>query len=131
MTPKNNIRHPFSLKILSILMSVFVLNLCILVPVPATCSECTEVVSGITKQKKSNRFFLEIALDYLADRDCQIPDSASTGLLEELREDWHHEVAYSKDFHGYYTENIHGSYTDLLFTFMEDARFSPPPEYRS
>jgi len=112
-------------------MSVFVLNLCILVPVSATCSECAEVVSGITQQKKSNRFFLEIAFDYLTDRDCQIPNSAATGLLEELREDWHHEVAQIIGFHGYYTENMHASYTDLLFTFMEDARFSPPPERHS
>lgn len=118
------------------MLPVFILNLCVLVPIPKAEQTASVVKAGQpVPPKRNNKFLLEIVFDRLAGCSSDIPDNASSGLLEELnevKEDWHHDVVISLHFEGhYYTENMHGSLTVPLFLLLEDARLSPPPEYIS
>lgn len=117
------------------MLPVFILNLCILVPLP----KASQTVSFGQNERsiplnRNNQFLLEIVFDHLTGCSSELPANTGTGLLEELnevKEDWHHDVAIQLYFEGYYTENMHGFVTHPMFLLLEDARHSPPPEYVS
>lgn len=123
----------FCTRVFSLLLPVFILNLCILVPVPKTTQTAFDVkAERPVPPKRTNKFLLEIVFDRVAGCSSELPDTTGSSLLEELnevKEDWHHDVAILLHFEGHYTENLHGSLTVPLFLFLEDARLSPPPEY--
>lgn len=122
-------------RVFSLLLPVFILNLCILVPIPKAEQSSSFIENGQqVPLKRNNRFLLEIAFDGMTGCSTKLPDNTGSSLLEELnevKEDWHHNVPIQLYFEGYYTENIHGTLTAPLFPFLRDSRFSPPPEYVS
>lgn len=125
----------FCTRVFALLLPVFILNLCILVPVPKASQRASVQKNELSVPlKRNNRFLLEIVFDHIANCSTDLPDSTGSGLLEELnevKEDWHHDVPIRLHFEGYYTENLQGQITHPLFQFLEDARLSPPPEYVS
>lgn len=133
MWTKANIRSSFLAKTISVLLPVFILNLCILVPVPQTkkVPESSVSVTKKTPQRKKGKSMLAFVADYITDRNADIPGGNGSGLLEELnevKEDWHHDLPPVNTFRIYTVKQVHASLTEPLFLFLEDARFSPPPE---
>lgn len=123
----------FCTRVFALLLPVFILNLCILVPVPKEVKAAASVqAEQPTPPKRTNKFLLEIVFDHVAGCSSDIPAGTATSLLEELnevKEDWHHDVPIRLRFEGYYTENMQGQLVHPLFLLLEDARLSPPPEY--
>lgn len=134
MWHKKGIKPSFTARLFSLLLPVFILNLCILVPTPRTKQEATySYTRKGPSTKRGNKFLLEVAIDRLVGCTTDLPDNTGSGLLEELnevKEHWHHDVAVKINLFGaHYIENIHGDLSDSLFRLFEDTRFSPPPEY--
>lgn len=116
-------------KALSLFMVLFVLNLCIQVPV----SEKNDIYENSKIEKKTNRkFLLDWAISSITDCESLSEDVAASLLeqINEVREDWYHKHSENITFQSYHTDKTHGVHEELLFSLMEDARFSPPPEQR-
>lgn len=123
----------FCTRVFALLLPVFILNLCVLVPIPKTAQAASvQKNERSLPLKRNNKFLLEIVFNQLASCHTDLPDSTGSGLLEELnevKEDWHHNVPIRLQFEGYYTENLQGELIHPLTQILEDARLSPPPEY--
>jgi hypothetical protein len=120
-------------KLLSILLSVLVLNLCISVPPPSKFDD-RAVEKYQSGSKSGNRLLLQYAFDYLTGECVDMGTSSGSTLLEELnevKEDWCFHVAESNIFLWCNIANQHPPHTPSYFLFLEDARLFPPPEFKA
>jgi len=120
-------------KLLSVLLSVFVLNLCISVP-PTSKFDDRAVEKYQSASKSGNKLLLQYAFDCLTGECVDMGTNSGSTLLEELnevKEDWCFHVAESNIFLWYNIANQHPPHTPSYFLFLEDARLSPPPEFKA
>jgi hypothetical protein len=121
-------------KLISILLSVLVLNLCISVPSNITTDGVDVPHYESNQTTNSNRFLLQFAFECIAGECIDIETNSGTDILEELnevKENWHHQIADINSFGTFFTENLHPPHHPFLFLFLEDARLSPPPEFQA
>lgn len=135
MTKTRHNKITWPAKLLSVLLAVFILNLCVSIPP----GKIDQRLSGNTKEqvsknKPSNKFLLQFAFEFLVEDNIEISSNASSTLLEELnevKEDWCHQQFEHSKFLSFYIEKLHPPHPPSFFSFLVDARLFPPPEIQA
>lgn len=130
---RRNKEYHFYQKVISLFLSVMILNICILVPVSTPKISLNSIGNGIPSEDYHTRFFIEaltsaiFSIEGMAQRN-----SGSSTLLEELVEnfrDWMHGNSFNwKIICGF--SSLSKKDIDFLFrSVFLDSPTSPPPEY--
>lgn len=130
---RRNRGYHFYQKVISLFLSVMILNICILVPV----STATMSLNSIGNETPSNGYHTQFFIEALASAVFSIEgmaqrNSGSSTLLEELVEnfrDWMHGNSFNwKIICGF--SSLSKKDIDFLFrSVFLDSPTSPPPEY--
>lgn len=131
MVRKRHNQYTWPTKFLSVLLAVFVLNLCVTIPSIKTGSCFPSSIKQFAGNKKNTQFLIQAFVEFLTGDNVEISPNSSMNLLEELnevKEDWCHQSFEYKIFLNFYTDKEHPPHFLSLFILLEDSRFSPPPE---